>query len=240
MYNDIEWQTIRDSSSVNSQFTPLEIKAFYVVGLLLEICASVDCLLKANSISKNEHPLAHQVYNAGGRYLPAFGVFSSGIELLGRCLTGNETADVNENLRVGFYYIGTPNHTPLLHHIPMTEPVISATNRSYTVQDLIDLRNYAAHGQSVVGEKDPSGKRVPKNSLPGIERQLFVPLPQKLGDATDTYWARLQNNQEHCERLAKARIDPYRNRIDPLQHVISYFSQIPYPSAGSLFSRFQW
>jgi hypothetical protein len=238
VYNDLEWRSLQ-ASVANSQFTVLEIKAFYVIGLMLEVCASVDCLLKA-SLSKNEHPLAYQVFTSGGRYLPAFGVFASGVELLGRCLTGNETAQVNENLKVGFHYLAKPTLTPLLTSIPMGTDVV-ITSRSYSIQDLIDLRNYAAHGQSTVGEKDASGRLVPKSNLPGIERDLFGRLPEKMGDAIQVYWHdALLHDVEHCRRLAKARIDPYTNRIGPLQHVIYYFGQIPYQSAGSLFSRFTW
>jgi len=239
VYNASEWKSLQNSVA-NSQFTHVEIKAFYVLGLILEICESVDCLLKANSLSKNGHPLAYQVFASGGRYLPSFGIFASGVELLGRCLTGNETVDVNENLNVGFHYLAKPNPAPLLNDIPMGIDVVK-TSRSYSIQDLIDLRNYAAHGQSTVSEKDANGKkRIPKSNLPGIERELFGKLPHKMGQAIDIYWLALVNDVEHCRRLAKARIDPYNNRIGPLHHVISYFGQIPYQSAGSLFNKFDW
>jgi hypothetical protein len=238
VYNAVEWEQLRVGVA-NAQLTAVEIKAFYVIGLILEICASVDCLLKANSLSENDHPLAYRVFTSGGRYLPAFGVFASGIELLGRCLTGNDTAQVNENLRVGFHYLASPDATPLLNNIPVNTEVV-ATSRPYTIQDLIDLRNYAAHGQSTVGQRDATGRLVPMSNPPGIERQLFSQLPQKMGDAMEIYWRSLREDTDHCRRLAEARIDPYSNRVGPLQHVIWYFGQIPYQSAGSLFNRFRW
>ena len=238
VYNAAEWKDLRDSLA-NMRFTPVEIKAFYMIGLILEICTSVDCLLKVSSLSENVHPLAHQVFASGGRYLPAFGIFASGVELLGRCLTGNDTPEVNENLRVGFHYLARPDKVPLLCNIPPNTEVV-ATSRSYSIQDLINLRNYAAHGQSTVGEKDASRKRGPASKLPGIERDLFGRLPEKMGNAIEVYWASLQEDAEHCRRLAKARIDPYRNRVGPLQHVIGYFGQTPPPSAGSLFYKFKW
>lgn len=239
VYNAAEWERLR-TGVANAQFTAVEIKAFYVIGLILEICASVDCLLKANSLSENDHPLAYRVFTSGGRYLPAFGVFASGIELLGRCLTGNDTAQVNENLRVGFHYFARPDPAPLLNNIPVNTEVV-ATSHPYTIQDLIDLRNYAAHGQSTVGQKDATGRLVPISSPPGIERELFSQLPQKMGGAIQTYWLEgLLRDADHCRRLARARVDPYSNRIGPLQHVISYFGQRPHKSAGSLFDRFRW
>ncbi len=239
VYNALEWENLKNSIA-NPGFTPVEIKGFYVLGLILEICESVDCLLKANSLSGKSHPLAYQVFASGGRHLPAFGIFASSIELLGRCLTGNGTIDVNKNLNVGFHYLAKPDPAPLLDNIPMEIHVVNTT-RPYSIQDLIDLRNYAAHGQSTVGEQDASGKkRVPKSNLPGIERELFDKLPHKMGQAIDVYWIALVNDGEQCRRLAKARIDPYNNRIGPLKHVISYFGQIPPQSAGSLFNRFNW
>jgi len=238
VYNASEWESLRNLVA-NRGFTPVEIKGFYVLGLILEIFESVDCLLRMKSLSKNSHPLAHQIFTSGGRYLPAFGVFASGAELLGRCLTGNETISVNQNLNVGFHYLAQPNVVPLLDSIPMEIEVVHA-NRSYSIQDLIDLRHYAAHGQSTVAGKNISGNRDPKISLPGIERDLFVELPDKMGKAIDIYWIALINDKEHCRRLAKARLDPYNNRIGPLRHVISYFSKHPPQSAGSLFTRFKW
>jgi len=238
IYNAADWEQLRQGAA-NKEFTALEIKAFYVIGLILEICASVDCLLKANGLLADSHQLAHQVFMSGGRYLPAFGVFASGIELIGRCLTGNKTPCVNQNLNVGFHYLAEPIPNPPLCSIPIKKEVVR-TSRRYTVQDLIDLRNYAAHGQATVGKKDTTGKRVPVKQLPGIERDLFGKLPDKMGNAIETYWTGLQNNKDHCTNLANARLDPYSNRVGPLNHVIDYFSQKPYPSAGSLFCKFRW
>ena len=238
VYNAEEWEQLRQGVA-NKEFTALEIKAFYVIGIILEICASVDCLLRANSLLADNHPLAHQVFMSGGRYLPAFGVFASGVELIGRCLTGNKIPQVNENLNVGFYYLAAPAPKPTLCNIPMNTEVVR-TSRPYTVQDLIDLRNYAAHGQSTVGKKDTSGKWVPVSPPPGIERELFGRLPEKMGSAIETYWTGLQCDDKHCGKLANARIDPYSNRVGPLNHVIDYFGQKPYPAAGSLFYKFKW
>jgi hypothetical protein len=78
------------------------------------------------------------------------------------------------------------------------------------------------------------------SNLPGIERELFSQLPQMIGNAIETYWTSLQQNTNHCKMLAKARVDPYNNRIDPLRYVISYFSNTPHQSAGSLFEKFKW
>jgi hypothetical protein len=241
VYNATDWEQLR-TGVANAQFTAVEIKAFYVIGLILEICASVDCLLKADSFSEDDHPLAYEIFRSGGRYLPAFGVFASGIELLGRCLTGNETPNVNQNLRVGFYYLASPTATPLLDpdNTQVEQTNVITTSHPYSVQDLIDLRNYAAHGQSTVGQRNAAGRRVPMSSPPGIERELFGPLPRKMGGTVETYWASLQSDADHCGRLARSRIDPYSNRIGPLRHVIGYFGQIPYQSASSLFDRFKW
>jgi hypothetical protein len=239
VYNARKWKHLQNGVA-NKEFEPVEIKAFYVLGLVLEMFESVDCLLKAGSPSGNVHTVANEVFISGGRCLPAFGVFASGVELLGRCLSGNQTPVVNENLRAGFYYLAKPTHVapPQVSKAAMNTVVVR-TSRRYTVRNLIDLRNYATHGQSTVGQR--KGRlTVPKRALPGIEKELFSKLPETMGNAIETYWNGLVNNGQLCERLGRARIDPYDNRLGPLQHVITYFDQIPYQSAGSLFSRFDW
>jgi hypothetical protein len=245
VYNADRWLALSKLAEVNPEFTAVEIKSFYMIGLIVEICASVDCLLKANNLSEKNHPLAVQIFNAGGRYLPAFGVLASGVELLGRCLTGNKTAQTNENLNVGFYYLVKPSSNPLRSSIPEKTVVVTTEHFSYTIEHLISLRNYAAHGQSVMGEKikdEITGKKqvIPTSNLPGIDRGVFKEFPKLIGNAIDTYWLSLIDDEKHCIKMGRARLDPYSNRVQPLQHIISYISQKPHPSMGSVFYKFDW
>jgi hypothetical protein len=68
----------------------LTIKAAYVIGIIYCICESVSILL-----SKPE--------KLKFTYIPAYGEFASGVELLGRCLRGNhKTYGNSKDLEAGF------------------------------------------------------------------------------------------------------------------------------------------
>lgn len=101
------------------------------------------------------------------------------------------------------FYLADPKPTPLLGRIPENAVVLTA-GRDYTVQDLIDLRNYAAHGQTTSGQRDAARRVRPMPSPPGIEKEIFAILPSKMARAVDTFWTRLQYDQDHCSRLAKS------------------------------------
>ena len=45
--NSDMWLELNLKAKGNQDFTPVEIKAFYVIGLISDICQSVDWLLKA-------------------------------------------------------------------------------------------------------------------------------------------------------------------------------------------------
>ena len=79
------WLRLRELAGAAEIFTPVEVKAYYVFGLVYDIGLSVDWLLKAHDAWPNT-------------YFPALSVFASAIELLGRCLSGNASNQVNENL----------------------------------------------------------------------------------------------------------------------------------------------
>ncbi len=93
--NADKWMALGKLAGALPDFTSLELKAFYVIGLIDDICQSVEYLLRA----KDAWP---------DKYLPAFGVFASGVDLLGRCLTGNTTPELQGNLAVGFRYLVEP------------------------------------------------------------------------------------------------------------------------------------
>lgn len=217
--NEATWIELKDLAKANPHFTVVEIKAFYAIGLINDICQSVDWLLKAKDAWPN-------------KYLPAFALFASGVDLLGRCLTGNPTPDVNANLTVGFYYLAKPNSQPPGTNISKLDQetlvVVKTEFSEYTVAELVALRHYAAHGQATT-----------KSQLPIIDIGLLEVFPKLMGDAIETYWNGLKQNAEYCKRMANAKFDPFRGREYPLKHILKYFT-IPGNSAGSLFYRFDW
>lgn len=218
VYNEDLWLELKELSNANQIFTALEIKTFYAIGLIDDICQCVQTLLK----SDNAWP---------EKYLPAFGLFASIVDLLGRCLTGNRTLDVNENLRVGFWYLFNPTPTPPSRSITTVQTrtaihQMSPAGGLYTIGNFISLRNYSLHGQATT------------DHLPRVHNDLLAIFPRKIGDAIEIYWSALQNNDEYCERMGAALIDPHSNRADPLFKTIDYFDQGL--AAGDLFYKFDW
>lgn len=213
------WLELNRLSAGNPDFTAVEIKAFYVIGLINDICQSVDWLLKAPDAWPN-------------KYLPAFALLASGVDLLGRCVTGNATTDLQANLAVGFHYLARPDPHPPPKSLPKSEQgivVVAKTNiYQYTVADLVALRHYSAHGQATS-----------QDNLPGIHIELLDTFPRLIGDAMEVYWNGLQTQGEYCTRMGTAKFEPYGNRIEPLRHTFEYFST-PGNSIGSLFYRLDW
>ncbi len=211
--NSDQWLALARLAAANPEFTAVEIKAFYVIGLIDDICQSVSWLLTA----PNAWPDC---------YLPAFGVFASAVDLLGRCLTGNTTTEVQANLLVGLKYLPNPWGDPpakTLSRVDASKTVVVRTNHNqYTISDLEALRHYSAHGQSTT-----------RRGLPAFDIELLDPFPVLMGAAIEAYWRGLQENGELCERLAVAELLPYSNRELPLRHTLEYFAQ-PGNSAGSL------
>ena len=211
-----KWEYLKHLAEANPIFTPIEIKAYYVIGLIDDICQCVQCLVRADK-------------GWPEKYLPAFSLFASAVDLLGRCLTGNRTLDVNENLRVGFWYLFYPTLEPSprsLDRATAAAVLFTTPSFSYTVDGLVALRHYSAHGQAV------------GDNLPGVDNKLLERFPKQMGVAIETYWSALQENVEYCHRLGDALIDPYANRAEPLKKTLAYFTQGL--AAGDLFDRLNW
>ncbi|MBM3149811.1 MAG: hypothetical protein FJZ88_07295, partial [Chloroflexi bacterium] len=88
-----QWTARNNAVGGNPDFYPLTIKAAYVIGIIHDLCESVSCLLKYPHVRETT-------------YIPAYGVFASGIDLLGRCIRGHSTtSDNTEDLRTGFKWL---------------------------------------------------------------------------------------------------------------------------------------
>jgi hypothetical protein len=212
-----KWEQLKQLANAKEIFTPVEIKAYYIIGLVDDICQSVQFLVKADKCWPE-------------KYLPAFSLFASAVDLLGRCLTGNRTLNVNENLRVGFWYLFHPTSSPPLRSLDPTNAtmpdLVRTPHLSYSVADLVALRHYSAHGQAA------------SNNLPSVDNELLAQFPKPTGDAMETYWSALQSEVEYCTRLGDALIDLYANRAEPLSKTLNYFARGD--AAGDLFYRLDW
>lgn len=197
--NDAErWLELRDLANATRVLKAVEVKAYYVFGLIHDIGQCVSCLMAAPKAWPD-------------KYLPALSIFASAVELMGRCLIGNQTDDVNENLRVGFFYLAHPTEQPPPKCINSTQyqDVVVTTEIQYTVNDLVALRNYGAHGQATI-----------KSALPPVDNQLLEALREPFAKAIETYWTGLQYDKEYCVRMGEAKMMPYANRAEPLKNII--------------------
>jgi hypothetical protein len=217
-----QWLELNKLAGGNEEFAALEIKFFYVMGLLKDIWSSVEILLQPQQTYTRTRVWPD-------RYLPAFSIFSSGVDLLGRCLTGNKKTDVYENLRVGFYYLIHPDNPPnkSLDNAKASTSLINTPFAKYSVKDLIALRNFTSHGQAST-----------KNLLPGFDILLLEQFTPKLQTALESYRAGLRDYPQLCERLGAARLGVYKGRIEPLKATLQYYAQGN--STGDAFKVFDW
>lgn len=214
--NHEKWKRLQEIVQANVIFEPVEIKTFYIIGLMDDICKSVQCLLEC----KDSWP---------EKYLPAFSLFASSVDLLGRCLTGNKTVNLNQNLKVGFWYLFHPEETPVpksLNSSNASDDLLESQGVTYSVNQLVALRHFCAHGQATT------------DALPAFDNKLLSYFPDLMGDAMETYWYALQEDPEYSIRMGAARIDPYKSRYEPLSKTLKYFSSGL--AIGELFSNLNW
>jgi hypothetical protein len=212
------WEALNKETLDNQEFQPIAIKAMYVLGVIHGICTSVTFLLKG--------PLK-------ATYLSAYGVFASGIDLLGRCIRGNDTqytapqrglpSDLEEGYRwlADSYFRGNvPNE------------IVQTSSNRYTVGNLVALRHFAAHGQATT-----------QYQLQDIDYEIIEGSKPLLIEGLDTYWERLKNgDQGLSNNLARANVRGFRAL--PIQVTQRLFNPDPitneYPSVLKIFSEFDW
>jgi hypothetical protein len=229
-----QWRKINPG---NSAFRPLTVKAGYVIGVIFDICECVSHLFK--------YPGNYQSV-----YIPAYGVFASGVEILGRCLRGNPNfKNADKDLKFGFKWMASWESPEDYVQIPQSYKLVNTNAREYTIQDLMTLRHFAAHGQGVMGESATG------SNITAIDPEILEKMPYLLKNSLEVYWSRLQKYPGHpdvseeswnslaeklCNKLAVARITPFRDW--PVFRCWSLFDPKhtgPYPSVTEVFERFE-
>ena len=209
---DDQWRELSRLAGGNPHWPPIIIKATYVFGVIHDICESVEWLLKA----PNAWPVT---------YLSAFGVCASAIEILGRCLNGDEkvsgTADLN--LTRGFGWLIECTSRPEL----ASNIVVKTNHHEYSSKELIALRHFAAHGQATVKRLD------------FIDIELLDTFPQLIGNGMERYWNLLQQDITMCNHLAKANIIPVGLRSAPLSKMWRFFQE-EQKNVTDTFCQFNW
>ena len=215
-----QWLSLNATVKGNPDFYPLTIKAAYVIGVIHDICESVDHLLRFKNVRIT--------------YIPAYGVFAAGIEVLGRCVRGNDGVEgAVKDLKTGLKWPAYSSNLEIpcsgVDDIPDDSVLIQTRNDKYTIESLTHLRHFAAHGQATARE------------LGEIDYEILDNMPSLVASGLDTYWSELQCSKERCNDLAKANIVAFRNW--PVFKSWSLFEkneQGVYQSITRIFSKFNW
>jgi hypothetical protein len=179
------WKALNREAGGHARFFPLTVKAGYVIGVIYDICQSVSQLLA--------HPRAQQI-----TYIPAYQLFSSAVEVLGRCIRGNSDLWGSvADLKTGFKWLANSDQVGL-HDDTV---VVKTSSRGYTVDMLTALAYYAAQGGTK--KKGESGGT---HHFGEIDPEILGKMPPLLGDGLQRYWDRLQASKRLCNRLAQARV----------------------------------
>jgi len=211
------WARLNEEVAGNRGLHPLTVKAFYVFGVQLAIFLSVSYLLEAGKLPSIT-------------YLPAYTLFASGIELLGRCLRGNSRTSASpEDLKAGFQWLALPGFEQFRSVRP-THVLVETINGPYAIAQLMALRNYSAHGQAAVSLHPPP-----------LDFLILQEMPLVISRAMESYWAQLQNAPAPCNALAKANVAPLRNR--PIFDTLWTFSRRKngqHLAIGDIFGKLDW
>jgi hypothetical protein len=215
-----KWMNLNAAAHGNPDFYPLTVKAAYVIGVVHEICESVSHLLA--------HPSAKTT-----TYIPAYGVFASGIELLGRCTNGNSTTGGSvADLKTGFKWLVSSSYDT----IPETHVLIATSAYAYTIEMLAALRHFAAHGQAT-SKVTTAGTY----QFGNIDYEILSRMSPLIANGLERYWNQLQHDKELCNKLANANVIALRNW--PVFRSWTLFERDQsgkYHSITEIFTRFDW
>jgi hypothetical protein len=214
-----QWMVLNKEVRGNPEFFPLTIKAAYVIGVIHSVCESVSRLLEDQDALQTT-------------YIPAYGVFASGIDILGRCVGGNCAYKSREDVKVGFKWLVNS----MYETVPDDYVLIKTSNHDYTIEMLIALRNFAAHGQATSRKIDQVAHRFDE-----IDYEILGEMPPLLADGLARYWDELMRDASLCNRLAKANIIGFRKW--PVFLGWSLFERDEsgvYHGVAEIFNKFDW
>jgi hypothetical protein len=222
-----KWRALNRSIFGNRDFYPLTIKGAYVIWVIHSICSCVDLLLKDKSVNSVN-------------YITAYGVFASGLDLLGRCVRGNDsTLGSSKDLITGYKWLASTffvDYRNDYESVPNGLVFVQTSKFMYSILNLVALRHFAAHGQATSREVGVSGYE-----FGYIDFEILAHMPPLLAKGLDEYWSRLQASEALCNNLAKAKVIAFRNT--PINISWSLFEAVAtgkYYSINEIFNRFNW
>jgi hypothetical protein len=157
-------------------------------------------------------------------------VFSTAVELLGRCVNGARAKERStNNLISGFKWITMPQYSQY-QSIGRNQKVVTTRLFSYSIDELVALRNFSAHGQAVK-----------TNDIKDFDYFILGEMPLLMGNAVENYLSELKSSTDLAEQLARAEIFPYRNRpiFDSLWAFNAEINSFP-KSIGNAFRSMDW
>ncbi len=177
------WVQLNADVGGPKDYSALTIKAIYVTGIVYQICESVALLLR-------DLDFARQI-----SYIPAIGLYASGIEILGRCVKG-EGEHWRSSLRAGLKWLKNPLY-PSFDTLQKTDTLLRTRTRNYSIDEIEFLRNYAAHGQAT-------------SQYYTIDYDILTELHPIMIKGLEEYWHQLTINEDLCDNLALANVVPLR------------------------------
>jgi hypothetical protein len=221
------WLSINRDIGGDPGFYPLTIKAAYVIGVIYTLCESVSVLLST--------PNSQMV-----GYIPALGIVSSGIELLGRCIEGDQGVQGSvADLRLGYRWLAScyfDDYRGNYQNVPLEIVLIQTSRYLYSINNLVALRHFAAHGQATSREASPGSYE-----FGYIDQEILEHIPHLLADGLEKYWNELTTNENLCNNLARANVIALRRW--PIFQSWSLFERDQsgkYSSITEIFSTFDW
>lgn len=215
------WLELNNQIRGHPEFFPLTIKGAYVIGIIHQLCESVSLLL-ANPEKINK------------TYIPAYGIFASGIELLGRCVRGNQNPHGSSaDLRCGFRWLRDSNWAEVNIDNPLITTPTNGNN--YTIRMLESMRHFAAHGQAAIQEANGV------HQFSQVDGEILNVLSPLLANSLGRYWGILMESEEYCNNLARANVVPFRGM--PILESWILFERDEngkYSSVEEIFNRFDW
>jgi len=207
------WEVLYSDAHMSAAVNTLTVKARYVTGVILAYCRSVEILLR------REHLISTT-------YLPAFALFASAVDLIGRCVTGNSTnypkklrQDLDD-VTIGFKWLAAPSASRY-EAVKVSQDLVKTRSGKHSIDELVALRHYCAHGQAMHNLVDRYGmnpnRLVPTNRhvdcpMQNLDYLLLGEMPPVIGEALEAYLTELRTSDALAANLAKAGVLPFLDR----------------------------
>ena len=120
--------------------------------------------------------------------------------------------------------------------VPTNIVLVETNKRKYSVDNLVALRHFAAHGQAASDEVAPGAYK-----FGYIDFEILLHMPPLIANGLEKYWKELQDSEDLCNSLATAKIIPFRGW--PVRQSWLLFeadARGEYRSVEDIFSCFDW